>query len=117
MKKFLNEDEPVLHEHLKIIHQIAWDMSLKFNYDVEDLFSEGCLQYLLKREEYDESKGSKFTTYIWITIRNALADYIKFQTKLRFTDPVDCLVNLIEMPVSTIYRKHQVTEVFANQAF
>ena len=117
MKKFQNEDEPVLNAHLKIIYDIASYMHHKYNYDLDDLFSEGCLQYLLKMEKYQAGRGAKVPTYLWVAIRRELMNYIKFQTKLNFTVPIDDLVNEVEFFVGTNYKKYPMVDQFMLSAY
>ena len=104
MDKFLVNNSD-LNEHLQLIHEIAWKMHAKSGHDPEDLFSEGCLQYLLKKEKFIDSKGTKATTFIWKVVWNALINYIKMQTKVPFTHSTDILNNMSDYPIEVPHTK------------
>lgn len=108
MHNFLVDDGPVLTEHLKLIHQISWDLHLQTKHDLEDLFSEGCLQYLLKRRRFDDSKGTKFSSFIWIAIRNSLLDYIRISAKT---------VLIIQDKEVVPTKKYLILDVFQHKSF
>ena len=74
-------DESVLTEHLKVLRKMSWQLHTQSGHDVEDLFSEACLQYLLLRPRFKPGNGVKFTTFIWKAVRNALIDYLRKQSK------------------------------------
>lgn len=75
------DNESLLTEHLKIIRRMTWQLSTQTGYDMEDLFSEACLQYLLLRVQFDPGKGIKFSTFIWKAVRNMLLNYIAKESK------------------------------------
>ena len=119
MSKFL-VDEPDLHEHLLLIHRIAWKLHILHGYDADDLFCEGCLQYLLKREKYTDSIGIKITTFLWNVIWNELLNYIKFQTKIPSGNSTDILKNMSEYPIeihSTKRMNHFYRDKFQHTAY
>ena len=78
-KNFVDSD---LTEHLRILRQMSWKLHTLSGHDVEDLFSEACLQYLLLRTKYDPGKEAKFTTFIWRVVWHALVDYLRDETKV-----------------------------------
>lgn len=75
-------DDSVLTEHLKVLRKMCWQLHTQSGHDVEDLFSEACLQYLLLRPRFNPDNGVKFTTFIWNAVRNALIDYLRKQSKV-----------------------------------
>lgn len=106
-----------LAEHLKLIHQIAWTIHTKSGYDVDDLFSEGCLQYLLKRNRYRDDSGTKYTTFIWEVVWRSLLDYLKGQPRLHHVDINDDLLITTDSMIGTNYTKHQVKDIFYQKSF
>jgi DNA-directed RNA polymerase specialized sigma subunit len=60
---------------------MSWQLHTQSGHDVEDLFSEACLQYLLLRPRFNPNNGTKFTTFIWGAVRNALLNYLNKQSK------------------------------------
>ena len=109
MNNFLDEDKAVLNEHLKLVHKIAWQLHEQTGYDLDDLFSEGCLQYLLKKESYKPSKNTKLTTYLWVALRNKLLDYIRDSSKV--------VLVMEEELMDLFHPKPPVRDVFEHHAF
>ena len=93
-----------LTEHLQIIRKVSWNLHLQTGYDQEDLFSEGCLQYLLKRKKFDEKREIKFTTFIWTTIHRLLLNYIRDNSKV--------VLEVQEAEYLPSYKKHQIVDKF-----
>ena len=77
MSHFLVNSNQNIQDHLRMIQKIAWNLSEHSNHEYEDLFSEGCLQYLLVSQGYDPRKGVKFETFVWTAVRNRLIDYLR----------------------------------------
>jgi len=71
-------------EHMGLAYHITWKIYPKVSnkYEFEDLFQIACIGLLKARNNFDESKGFKFTTYAVATIRGEvirfLADDKKF---------------------------------------
>ena len=63
--------------HLKLIHKIVWSFGKTTAIDHEELFAEACLAYCEAVNKFDHNKNTKFTTWCWLCIRNALIDFIK----------------------------------------
>lgn len=95
--------------HLKMIRQIAWKLHYQTNFDQEDLFSEGCLLYLLKKDKFIKRLGNKFTTFIYKAVYNGLLDYIRNNSKVVLSLPEDEVVPL--------YTKHIVRDKFVHGTF
>jgi len=104
-------------EHLKIIRQVAWKLHQRYNLDVEDLYSEGTLQYLLKKDKIIAKENVKFRTCLWIVVWNSLLDYIKMEMKVRFTDSIDDFLDLVEYPDPPVNKKHPLKESFLYGCF
>jgi len=107
MSNFLvNQND--LTEHLKIIRKISWNLHLQTGHDQEDLFSEGCLQYLLKWKKFDEKRGIKFSTFLWSAIYRTLLNYIR-----------DCSKIVLEVQEKEIIpsKKNSLKDAFACKSF
>jgi len=100
------------NEHLQIIRQVAWQLHLRYNLDVNDLYSEGALQYLLKKDKYVKKENAKFSTYLWLVIKNSLINYIKDQVKVQCVVPIEDIVDLSEYPPTPAYKKYPLKETF-----
>ena len=103
MTEFLvNQSE--LTEHLKIIRKISWNLHIQTGFDQEDLFSEGCLQYLLKRKKLSEKSEVKFTTFLWLAIHRLLLNYVRDNSKV--------VLEIPEAEFLPSYKKHRITDKF-----
>lgn len=76
-------------ENLNLIREAAWSFHKTTGIDWEELFSEGCLawvraekeqQCIKWREKTEENSGSK-TTWLFIAVRNQLADFCRSEAK------------------------------------
>lgn len=117
MAKSFVDQEPALTDHLRIIYKIAWGLHKSTGHDLEDLFSEGCLQYLVKQREFDRAREVRFTSFIWTSVRNMLLNYIRDNDKLVLVEFPDYLYYLEEFPVGAQYQKHRLKDVFEHKAF
>jgi len=113
----MKTDEAILAEHLQLIHKIAWNMHHLYGCDTDDLFSEGCLQYLLKRDKFNSKSKVKLTTFVWGIVWNALIDYIKLQSKLAFPNPVNALDDLPEYTFLHFHKQQQILDRFTLNAY
>ena len=59
-----------------LIRKHAWRLSKKYNYDFDELYSEGCLIFTQTIKKYNEQKA-KFSTYLYKSLYFGLRDYIK----------------------------------------
>lgn len=117
MNENLVDDGKILNDHLKTIRQIAWRLHSTTGHDVQDLYSEGCLQYLLIRSQYDSNRGTKLTTFLWTTITQALLKYLRKYPRCIFTEIQEHLLNSTENFLGTTHKKHRVTENFLCQMY
>jgi len=109
MSNFLVNDGPTLAEHLLLVHKVAWEVYLKTGYDPDDLYSEGCLQYLVKRPYFNPGEGAKFTTFIWTAVQRSLQHYVRDRSKtVLHIDENDCV---------PLYKKHTIKDVFQHNCF
>jgi len=104
-------------EHLQIIRQIAFKLHKKYNLDVEDLCSEGTLQYLLKKDKIVVKETAKFNTCLWIVVWNSLLNYIKKEMQVRFIIPIEDIIDLSEYPPTPKYKKYTLKESFIGGCF
>ena len=114
-KTFVNPND--LAGHLKMIRKIAWNMHLETNHDPEDLFSEGCLHYLLLQSSYDPDRGAKVTSMLWTAIRNRLRNYLRNTEKIKAKETIDLLEFAHEAPIGYTHRKLQINDNFHYQCF
>ena len=104
-------------EHLQIIRQVAVKLHKKYNLDVEDLYSEGTLQYLLKKDKIVAKENAKFNTCLWIVVWNSLLDYIRMEMRVRFVMSIDTFLDMEEYPDTPRYTKHPLKESFLYGCF
>ena len=108
MSNFLVNDGPLLDEHLLLVHKVAWQVYLQTGYDPDDLYGEGCLQYLVKRPYFNPGESAKFTTFIWIAVQRSLLNYARDRAKeLLKIEDAEYVPN----------KKHRIVERFAMNAF
>lgn len=64
-------------EHIGLAYYVAWKIYPKLNgkYEFEDLFQIACVGLLKARNNFDESRGIKFSTYAVATIKGELQRY------------------------------------------
>ncbi len=67
-------------QYKNLIRSQAWVVAKKYNYDFEELLSEGNLIFVEARKKYNSNKG-KFSTYLYIDLNYRLNDYIKKHDK------------------------------------
>lgn len=60
-----------------LIRKKAWQMAEKYNYDFDELFSEGCLIFTKSLQTYKKQKA-RFSTYLYSNLYYGLMDYIKY---------------------------------------
>jgi len=104
-------------EHLQIIRQVAFKLHQRYNLDVEDLYSEGTLQYLLKKDKIVVKENAKFNTCLWIVVWNSLLNYIKKEMQVRFVIPIEDIIDLSEYPPTPKYKKYTLKESFIGGCF
>jgi len=117
MTEILVNDGTILNDHLKIIHQVAWMLHSTSGYDLEDLFSEGCLQYLLRRGKFNPEFDTKATTFIYNAVKNALINYMEKLPHFIFTDSEVLLHKLTQTFIGTSCDNHRVREKFLYNAY
>ena len=117
MSEILVNDGTSINDHLTIIHKIAWNLHNVSGYDTEDLYSEGCLSYLLNRDKFDSSKNVRFSTFLWTQVTNSLRDYLRKQPRVIFVEPDSTIENSTENFLGTNHVKHRVTEKFLYNAY
>ena len=117
MHEILVNDGTILNSHLKIIHQVAWMLHSTSGYDREDLFSEGCLQYLLRRQSFSDEHGTKLTTHIWNIVKNSLLDYLEKQPYLIHISSYEFMEELASNFLGTTCDSHRVREKFLCNAY
>lgn len=117
MNENLVDDGKILNDHLKTIRQIAWRLHSTTGHDVQDLYSEGCLCYLLNLHDFNPNKGMKLSSFMWARITSRLLDYIKRQPRCIFTEIQEHLLNSTENFLGTTHKKHRVTENFLCQMY
>lgn len=71
-------------EHLQIVRRLAVSIHKKSGYDLEDLYSEGCLQYLKKVQKFDAKKGAALKTFLSVSLFNLMLTYTNEQKKRKF---------------------------------
>jgi len=71
-------------EHLQIVRRLAIAIHNKSGYDLEDLYSEGCLQYLNKVQKFDAKKGAALKTFLSVSLFNLMLTYTNEQKKRKF---------------------------------
>jgi hypothetical protein len=76
MKKPVNTPEGKKIE-FNLIRRISWSFHYTTGKDYEELFSEASAAYCEALNDFDDSKGVKFTTYATTRMKNALSTYIK----------------------------------------
>lgn len=62
---------------LNLIRKIAWSFHASTKVDYDDLFQEAATAYCEAVQRFSEKKKSKFTTFAYIYMRNALIDFTK----------------------------------------
>jgi len=77
--------ETLQNEHLKILHQIAWNFSKRCNVDVDDLYGESVLQAVRKIDQFDASRGA-ISTFLNAVTYNHLVQYSMKQRTVLNTD-------------------------------
>ena len=117
MHEILVDDGPVFNDHLKVIRQVAWRLHSTSGHDLEDLFSEGCLQYLLHRHTFKSTKNTKTTTYIWCIVKNSLLNYLKHQPDLVLTETSDYLESLARDFLGNNRENRTVRDKFLDNTF
>ena len=88
-------------EHLKIVRRLAIALHKKSGYDLEDLYSEGCLQYLIKLQKFDAARKAHINTFLTVSLWNALRTYISEQKKIQFVSFSD--LENIDQNVTTLF--------------
>jgi DNA-directed RNA polymerase specialized sigma24 family protein len=68
---------------LKLIKNVCFSVVKNSGYDVEELYSEALVIYAEKRNLYDRSKSTKFTTFIYVVLHNALIDWSQKNNKYK----------------------------------
>lgn len=117
MNEILVNDGPILNDHLKIIRSVSWILHKSSGYDLEDLFSEGCLQYLLKRNKFCSTNNTKATTFIWCVVKNSLLDYLKAQPSFISAVSSEFMESLARDFLGTSCDNHRVREKFLENAY
>ena len=61
-------------EHLPMVNKISCDLfkQFHFKYDWQDLFQMGCVGLMKAVNKFDESKGYKFSSYAYMTIKGTI---------------------------------------------
>lgn len=70
----LEERNKKVEENTDLIYEVLHSMKVGFD---EDCFQQGCLALIRCVELFDESKGYKFSTYAYTSIRGAVLNYLK----------------------------------------
>ena len=107
MAEYFVDNSAELTIQLKVLRQMAWKLHTQSGHDLEDLFSEACLQYLLLRPKFNPDKGVKFTTFIWNAVWNALIDYLRTESRI-------VLITDLDEPM---WIKHQLRDKFVLGSF
>ena len=102
-------------EHLKIVRRLAIALHKKSGYDLEDLYSEGCLQYLIKLQKFDETRNAHINTFITVTLWHGLRKYIQEQKKIPFVSFSD--LENIEQNASTLFPEQSRIKWDAKEVF
>lgn len=63
-------------ENIRLIHSVAQSYN-KSGYEYEELFSEATLGFVKGLQTYDESKGTKISTYLYKCMRNEINQRIR----------------------------------------
>jgi len=117
MHDFLVDDSTMLEQHLRLIRKVAINMHKLTGYDSEDLYSEGCLLYLLKMDRYRQEDPAKLSTFIWHVVWNGLINYIKHQTKVSYVSLPDTVLDEVVSFIGFRHTKHRIMEHFVCNAY
>jgi len=70
-------------ENMNLIRELAWNFSEKTNINFKELFSEAALAYCEAKEDYDETRKAKFTTFAWWCMKNHLINFCKKESRFQ----------------------------------
>lgn len=64
----------LVEENINLVHYVAHRRyhHLKHKYEYDDIFQTGCIGLMKAVKDFDESKGTKFSTYAYICIDGAI---------------------------------------------
>jgi hypothetical protein len=65
-----------IEEHQKMIYRIAWSFHFSTGVEWEELVSEAYLAWCKNESKYDENRGIKFSTFMYLVIQNHLNNYV-----------------------------------------
>lgn len=78
-KNFVIEDK-------NLIHSIAWSFHKSSGVEFDELFSEGVHAYCEAKLRWDSNRSTKFTTWAFLCITNALINYVKLEKRQVLVD-------------------------------
>lgn len=66
-------------EHLPMVNKISCDLFKQFHtkYEWRELFQVGCVGLMKAVNKFDESKGYKFSSYAYMTIKGTILNFIR----------------------------------------
>ena len=73
----------VRKDHLNLLRKLAWSFHESTRLPFEDFYSEAVLAYCeaLESKKFNRNRGIKFTTWLWMVVRNKLVDYLHQEQK------------------------------------
>lgn len=74
------DKEQMIIDYLGLVGKIAGKYASDMN-PYDDLFQVGCIGLMKAVDDFDESRGFKFTTFAWKVIQNQIFKYLRKQKK------------------------------------
>lgn len=66
-----------------MLKRMSWKYVIRYGYDFDDVQQEACVALLLAHISYDQSKGTKFRTWVYQQVRGRLQTYHRKQMRRR----------------------------------
>ena len=82
-----------------LIYRICWSFHHTTGIDLHELISEGTLAYCEAQLKWDTNKGTKFSTWAYYCISNALINFTRIETRYTLPDTEE----IFSKPVNPTY--------------
>lgn len=76
-------------DYKKLIYKIAWAYHRKTGIDFEELVSEGNIAFCKAKNSFDYSRDIKFCTYLYVSVKNAMKDFIEKNNHFNNTNKIN----------------------------
>lgn len=91
------EFEKLVSKYNPMLHMFV-NRTFVSGYEKEDLLQEALMVLHQASVDFDKSRGAKFSTYLYVRLRNHMANLIKTSKDLFLVDNTDTIIESIESP-------------------